>query len=86
MLSCLGFYMGRELLSAIKLGNGYQYTWEIFLEPIQVIQAVWKALWPVGEHWPAYALMALFGFMQCMLLIMFKDVNDIEGAGVVTKG
>lgn len=85
VLSCLGFYMGRELLSAIKLGNGYLYTWEIFFEPVQIIQTVWKALWPVGEHWPAYALMALFGIVQYMLLIMFKDVNDIEGAGMVTK-
>ena len=85
-LSCLGFYMGRELLSEIKLGNGYLYSWEIFLEPVQIIKIVWKALWPVGEHWPAYAMMALFGVVQYMLLIMFKDVNDIEGAGMVTKG
>src|SRR5436190_14440590 len=28
LLSCLGFYMGRELISAIKLGNGYLYSWE----------------------------------------------------------
>ena len=29
VLSSFGFYMGRELLSAIKLGNGYLYSWEI---------------------------------------------------------
>lgn len=84
-LSCLGFYMGRELLSAIDIGNGYLYSWEIFLEPIQIIKIVWAALWPIAEHWSAYAMMALFGMVQYMLLIMFKDINDIEGAGLVTK-
>jgi len=84
-LSCLGFYMGRELISAIKLGNGYLYSWEVFLEPAQIIRIVWAALFPVGEHWTAYAMMALFGMVQYMLLIIIKDVNDIEGAGLVTK-
>jgi len=84
-LSCLGFYMGRELISTIKLGNGYMYSWEIFLEPIYIIQTTWNALWPIAENWQAYAMMALFGLVQYMLLIMFKDVNDIEGAGLVTK-
>jgi uncharacterized membrane protein len=84
-LSCLGFYMGRELLSSIPLGNGYLYSWEIILEPVQIVKTVWAALWPIGEHLPAYAMMGLFGAAQYMLLIMFKDVNDIEGAGLVTK-
>jgi uncharacterized membrane protein len=84
-LSCLGFYMGRELISALNLGNGYLYSWEIFLEPVQIIKIVWNALWPIAEHWQAYAMMALFGIVQYMLLIMFKDINDIEGAGLVTK-
>ncbi len=84
-LSCLGFYMGRELLSTIPLGNGFLYTWEIILEPVQIVKTVWAALVPIDEHLPAYAMMALFGAVQYMLLIMFKDVNDIEGAGLVTK-
>lgn len=78
LLSCLGFYMGRELISAIKIGNGYLYSWEIFLEPVQIIKIVWHALWPVQEHIPAYLMMLLFGAVQYMLLIMFKDVNDVE--------
>ena len=77
-LSCLGFYMGRELLSAIKLGNGYLYSWEIFLEPIQILKIVWHALYPIQDHIPAYLLMLLFGVIQYMLLIMFKDVSDVE--------
>jgi uncharacterized membrane protein len=85
ILSCLGFYMGRELLSAIKLGNGYLYSWEIFLEPLQIIKIVWHALWPIGTHWTAYAMMALFGFIQYMMLVMFKDVSDVEQAGLITK-
>jgi uncharacterized membrane protein len=85
ILSCLGFYMGRELLSTIKLGNGYLYSWEIFLEPVQIIKIVWHALWPIAAHWTAYAMMALFGFIQYMMLIMFKDVSDVEHAGLITK-
>lgn len=78
ILSCLGFYMGRELISAIKLGNGYLYSWEIFLEPVQIIKIVWHALYPPQDHVPAYLMMLLFGVIQYMLLIMFKDVNDVE--------
>lgn len=78
ILSCLGFYMGRELLSAIKLGNGYLYSWEIFLEPKQIIEITYNALFPVEEHLSAYALMILFGIIQYMMLLMFKTVNDIE--------
>lgn len=78
LLSCLGFYMGRELLSKIPLLNGYMYSWEIFLEPVQIIKTVWQNLWPPQYHIPAYLMMALFGAVQYMLLIMFKDVNDVE--------
>ena len=85
LLSCVGFYMGRELISAIKLGNGYLYSWEIFLEPMQILKIVWHALIPIGEHWSAYAMMALFGVIQYMLLIMFKDVGDVENVKLVTK-
>ena len=70
--------MGRELISAIKLGNGYLYSWEIFLEPVQIIKIVWQALFPPQDHIPAYMMMLLFGAIQYMLLIMFKDVNDVE--------
>jgi len=78
-LSCLGFYMGRELPSHLpKVGNGKLYSWEIFLEPVEVIKIVWQAIWPPQDHIPAYLLMALFGAVQYMLLIMFKDVNDVE--------
>ena len=80
ILSCLGFYMGRELLSAIKLGNAYLYSWEIFLEPIQIIKIVWKAIWPIQDNWTAYAMMALFGVVQYLLLVIFYYVNNIEAA------
>lgn len=84
-LSCLGFYIGRELISEIKMGNGYLYSWEIFLEPGYIIKTVWHALVPVKEHLPAYYMMALFGFIQYQLLIMMKDVSDFEAAEIVTK-
>jgi len=84
-LSCLGFYIGRELISEIKMGNGYLYSWEIFLEPVYIIKTVWHALVPIKEHLPAYYMMALFGFIQYQLLIMMKDVSDFEEAEIVTK-
>ena len=84
-LSCLGFYIGRELISEIKMGNGYLYSWEIFLEPLYIIKTVWHALVPVKEHITAYYMMALFGFVQYELLIIMKDVSDFEEAEIVTK-
>jgi len=84
-LSCLGFYMGRELISDIKMGNGYLYSWEVFLEPGYILKTVWHALVPIGEHLPAYYMMALFGFVQYQLLIIMKDVGDFQEVEVVTK-
>lgn len=78
ILSSVGFYMGRELISAIKLGNGYLYSWEIFLEPMKILSIVWHALWPIHEHWDAYLMIILFGVVQWMLLVIFNRVGDIE--------
>ncbi|RZL98534.1 MAG: DUF1361 domain-containing protein [Pedobacter sp.] len=85
VLSCLGFYMGRELVSEIKMGNGYLYSSEIFTEPGYIIKTVWNALFPIQDHLPAYYMMALFGFAQYQLLVMMKDVSDFEDAELVTK-
>lgn len=84
-LSCLGFYIGRELVSEIKIGNGFLYSSEFFLEPLYIIKTVWNALTPVKDHLSAYYMMALFGFVQYQLLIMMKDVSDFEGVGIVSK-
>lgn len=78
VLSCLGFYMGRELLSALKLGNGYLYSWEVFLEPMDIIKTTWNALFPIHKNWPAYAMMGLFGFVQLCLLIIMQQTGDIR--------
>ncbi len=85
VLSCLGFYMGREMLSAMKLGNGYLYSWEIFLEPGQIISAVWHLLFPIGAHKEAYLMMLLFGIVQYLLLIIFRDVSDVESSTYITE-
>ena len=78
VLSCLGFYMGRELKSGLDVGNKYMYSWEIFLDPVTIIKTTWHSLWPIQDNIPAYLMMILFGVIQYMLLIMFKDVNDVE--------
>lgn len=85
VLSCLGFYMGRTLASEIKLGNGLLYSWEVFLEPVYIIKTVWNALFPISDNLHVYAMMGLFGFVQYQLLIMMKDVSDIEEAKLITK-
>lgn len=85
VLSCLGFYMGREMLSVMKLGNGYLYSWEIFLEPRQIITAVWDLLFPIGEHKEAYLMMMLFGIVQYLLLIIFKDAGNVESSAFITE-
>lgn len=85
LLSCLGFYMGRELVSQIKIGNGFLYSSEFFLEPVFIIKTVWNSLFPISERLPVYYMMALFGFVQYQLLVMMKDVSDIEEARIVTK-
>jgi len=78
VLSCLGFYMGRELKSGLDVGNKYMYSWEIFLDPVTIIKTTWHSLWPIQDNIPVYLMMMLFGVVQYMLLIMFKDVNDVE--------
>lgn len=80
ILSCLGFYMGREMISAMKLGNGYLYSWEIFLEPRQIITAVWDLLFPIGTHKEAYMMMLLFGIVQTLLLIIIKGVGNVQSS------
>ncbi|MFZ1703787.1 MAG: DUF1361 domain-containing protein [Saprospiraceae bacterium] len=85
ILSCLGFYMGRALVSEIELGNGFLYSWEIFLEPVYIFKIVWKSLFPISENMHVYYMMALFGFVQYQLLVIMKDVSDIEQANVISK-
>jgi len=70
--------MGRELKSGIDVGNKYMYSWEIFLDPVTIIKTTWHSLWPIQDNIPVYLMMMLFGVVQYMLLIMFKDVNDVE--------
>ena len=85
-LSCLGFYIGRELISEIKMGNGYLYL-EIFLEPLYIIKTVWDALVPVKRAYNSllYDGKVCPGFVQYELLIIMKDVSDFEEAEIVTK-
>jgi hypothetical protein len=71
--------MGREMVSEIKLGNGYLYSWEMFIEPMKIINAVWDLLFPIAAHKEAYYMMILFGIVQALLLAIFKDISDIKG-------
>lgn len=76
LLSCLGFYMGRVLLL---------FSADFFKHPLEVIKQVWAHLFPVGDNLSTYAIIILFGGVQWMLLIMMKDVNDIEPNRLVSR-
>ena len=76
LLSCLGFYMGHVL---------FLFSADFFKHPIKVIKLVWNGLFPIGDNLSTYAIMFLFGGVQLMLIIMFKDVNDIETDSIITK-
>lgn len=69
LLSCLGYYMGRVL---------FLFSADFFKNPLKVLKEVWEHLWPISQNLSTYSLMLLFGGVQLMLIIMMKDVNDIE--------
>jgi len=72
LLSSLGFYMGRVLLF---------FSQDFLLHPLKIVRETWEHLFPIGQNLDTYAMMLLFTGVQFMLLVMMKDVNDIEGAG-----
>lgn len=76
LLSCLGFWMGRVL---------FLFSADFFKHPFKVVKEVWQGLFPISDNLSTYALMILFGGVQLMLLIMFKDVNDIQAGNIITK-
>jgi uncharacterized membrane protein len=84
LLSCVALVIGR-LKSEIHMGNGNVYSSEMYTEPIYIIKTVWHALVPITEHYGEYFKMFLFGFVQYQLLVMMKDVNDLEGVQPVAK-
>lgn len=76
LLSCLGFYMGRVL---------FLFSADFFKHPLKVIKLVWEHLFPISDNLSTYALMFLFGGVQFMLLIIFKDVADMKTGQIITK-
>jgi len=85
ILSCVAFYIGRELKSGTEFGNGYLYSWQLLTEPVHVIKTIWKHMWPIGENANTYYMMILFGYIQYQLLTMMKDIKDIEQGEVISK-
>jgi uncharacterized membrane protein len=84
LLSCVALVIGR-LKSEIHMGNGNVYSSEMYTEPVFIIKAIWHALVPIKDHLPEYFKMFLFGFVQYQLLVMMKDISDLEGVQPVTK-
>lgn len=73
LLSSLGFYMGRILRFN---------SWDIFTHPLKIIKEVWAHLFPIGSNLETYVVILLFGGVQYMLIVMMKDVNDIESVKI----
>lgn len=69
LLSSLGFYMGRILRFN---------SWDALTHPLKVLREVWEHLFPIGNNLETYIVILLFGGIQFMLILMMKDVNDIE--------
>ncbi|TLX75348.1 DUF1361 domain-containing protein [Labilibacter sediminis] len=76
LLSCLGFYMGRVL---------FLFSADFFKHPVKIVVETWNHLFPISSNLSSYALMFLFGGVQLMLLLMFKDINDVKVEKVITS-
>lgn len=76
VLSCLGFWMGRELKAIFHQGN--VYSWDVFLKPGLVIKLTLENLFPIAKFKYTWLMMIQFGVLQLMVLYMFKGVGDIE--------
>lgn len=75
LLSSAGFYLGRIL----RLNS-----WDLFTHPLQTMQMIFDHLWPINENPTTYVVILLFGFIQFILLIMMKDMDEIDKEELVS--
>nr|MBK9651453.1 DUF1361 domain-containing protein [Bacteroidota bacterium] len=69
VLSSFGIYLGRVL----RLNS-----WDIFHNPMGVFHTVIDHLFPFSKNPTTYAIIFIFSTIQFILLIMMKDMNEIE--------
>ncbi len=75
LLSSAGFYLGRIL----RLNS-----WDLFTQPLQTLRTIFYHLWPINENPTTYIVILLFSFIQFLLLIMMKDMDEIETEELVS--
>ena len=69
LLSSAGFYLGRIL----RLNS-----WDLFTHPFQTMRTIFDHLWPIHQNPTTYVVILLFSFIQFLLLVMMKDMDEIE--------
>ncbi|MBD0288239.1 MAG: DUF1361 domain-containing protein [Flavisolibacter sp.] len=69
VLSSAGIYLGRIL----RLNS-----WDLFTHPFRIMQIVLDHLFPITKNPTTYILIFLFSAIQFILLVMMKDLDEIE--------
>lgn len=64
VLASLGLYLGR----VIRLNS-----WDLFTQPIDLFKEIWASLFPMADHWQAYAMIFLFLMVQSMVLMATRN-------------
>lgn len=69
LLASLGFYLGR----IVRLNS-----WDAFTRPLDVLKQIWNSLFPVADHWQAYAMIFLFAVAQFMVLLATRNYEPVD--------
>jgi len=64
VMASLGLYLGR----VIRLNS-----WDLFTKPLGIFKEIWASLFPVADHWQAYAMIFLFLMAQSLVLLATKN-------------
>ena len=75
LLSSAGIYLGRIL----RLNS-----WDLFTHPIQTMTTIFDHLWPVNKNPTTYVIILLFSFIQFLLLVLIKDMDEIEKESLIS--
>ena len=75
LLSSAGIYLGRIL----RLNS-----WDLFTHPIQTMATIFNHLWPINKNPTTYVIILLFSLIQFLLLVMMKDMDEIEKESLIS--
>ena len=75
LLSSAGIYLGRIL----RLNS-----WDLFTHPLQTMETIFDHLWPVDKNPTTYVIILLFSLIQFFLLILMKDMDEIEKESLIS--